>query len=270
MSRSSARPALPTSRILLSSGAFLAASTLLAGCGSSGGMQVKGNSQIATVTTSTGILFSDPQSGSGSPLQGLNGALTAQASVLTATFHSSGCVLPSADLTFTGNKDANGNITLSSTNLPQNTAVITGQFSTDYPNLFLGGLTISGSGPCAYTAGIAARGTEYAPLTGTFTGALTSAASTLTLTQGAANADGYFSETGTLTFTAGSCTTSYNLSGLLAGPNLSATLTATSGTATATLTSTTQDVSPALIDLALTIPGSGCDAGSYTGYPTAN
>ena len=206
------------------------------------------------------------------------GAMTGQGQNITAVFRatSTGCVSSTFDIAFAGSQTADGKLTLNSTNLPNNVATITATSSGVIPFTngivpFLGGLVVTGSGPCAM-GGIALRGEEIAPLTGTFIGSLTSLAGvastfTVALTQSAANSDGQFPESGTITVAGSGCTNVFSLTGMVTGLTLTATLTPTSGPpATATLlTGPPYGNTTAPLEFSINITGTGCNASTFTG-----
>ncbi len=222
--------------------------------------------------------ISDPPYPGPYPIASLEGAMAGQGQNITAVFRATGtgCVSSTFDVAFAGSQTADGNLTLNSTNLPNNVATITATPSGVMPLTngiapFLGGLVVSGSGPCA-TGGIALRGEEIAPLSGSFIGSLTSlsgVASTFTvaLTQSAANSDGQFPESGTITVAGSGCTNVFSLTGMVTGLTLTATLAPTSGPpATATLlTGPPYGDTTAPLAFSITITGTGCNAGTFTG-----
>jgi hypothetical protein len=268
----------PSLRLL----AFAAAASLLAGC------TVTNNSAFATQDSSystqdlTGnwqVGISDPPYPGPYPITSFTGAISGSGQNITAVFRATGtgCVSPTQDITFSGSQLANGALTLTSTNLPNNVAAISTlaaipQFP-NQPVLFVGGLAVTGSGPCTM-GGIALRGQEFSPLIGTFAGPITSTSAatsnfTAVLTQAQANSDGQFPETGTIIVTGSTCTNVLSLAGLVAGPNVTATLTPTSGpAASATLTMGPLYNGTATISVGITITGTGCNAGTFNGSLT--
>ena len=199
-------------------------------------------------------------------LGGLAGSLSIQGNNVTGIFRSSGgCVSPTLDINFTGTEDAKGNLTLTSTNLPNNQATISGPIQT-FPSStdIASSLVVTGSGPCAMAPYLNYLGTQYPPLNGAYTAKLTSstgATATLTanLVAAAVNSDGQFPETGTATLTTSSCAASFSLNGVMTGSSLQATLTPASGPANgATFSGSASAVT-------INNPGNGCGSGSFTG-----
>ncbi len=218
--------------------AFAGVASLLLGCSVS-------NSN--TTTTVYGTLdftgdwafgITDPPNGGPWAITEFNGALAGSGQHITGIFRAAngtGCVSPTFDIAFTGSQDAAGNLTLTSTNLPGNVATITvkGSAFAAGTTFILGGLVITGSGPCAESSS-ALLGGEIANITGTYSGSLTAGVGgaatpfTVNLTEGAENSDGQFPTTGAVTITGSSCTNVFSLSGLVSGLSLNANLTSTS------------------------------------------
>jgi hypothetical protein len=199
-------------------------------------------------------------------LGGLAGSLSSQGNSITGIFRSSGgCVSPTQDIHFTGTEDAKGNLTLTSTNLPDNQATISGSIQ-EFPSEtdIASSLVVTGSGPCAMAPYPGYMGIEDPPLSGTYTANLTSssgATATLTanLVVAAVNSDGEFPETGTLTLTTSGCSATFSLNGVMTGSSLQATLTPASGSANgATFSDSGSTVT-------INNPGTGCASGSFTG-----
>ena len=254
-----------------------AAVSFLLGCAASDSGKVVNSTSDFTGNWGFGI--SDPAGPF--TIYSLTGALSGKGANITGTFRatSTGCVSPTQDIAFTGSQTADGTLTLTSTNLPNNVATISSIGNglmplTNQSALFFGALVVTGSGPCAM-GGIVLEGEEFAPLTGTYIGPITSTSGTTanftaTLAQAAANSDGQFPESGTITVAGATCANVFSLTGLVAGSALTATLTPVSGpSATATLTTgppygeTTNSLS-----FSMTITGSGCNAGIYSGTLT--
>jgi hypothetical protein len=196
----------------------------------------------------------------------LVGSLSNQDNSITGILRSSGgCVSPTQDISFSGTEDAKGNLTLTSTNLPDNLATITGTVQTFSASSDIEStLTVTGTGPCTMPPYLNFSGTEIPPLNGSYSANLTSTAgatSTLTanLTAAAANSDGQFPETGTLTLTASSCSTTFSLNGVMTGDSLQGTLTPASGPANGAT------FSYSAAQVTLSNPGTGCAAGTFTG-----
>lgn len=253
---------------------FLAiAAICLSGCNP---MSTSSTTTYATqnLTGNWQVGISDPSYPGPYPIASLSGAVTGQGQNITATLRAAGtgCVSPTQNIAFTGSQVANGTLTLTSTNLTNNVATITGApASSSSGTLFLGSLTITGSGPCTMAL-IALRGQEFSPLTGTYTGSLTStsgtsATFTAVLLQAAANSDGQFPESGSITVANSGCTNVFSLAGTVAGPTLTATLSLVSGPP-ATTTLATGPPSGTALSFSMTIAGTGCDAGAFTGSLT--
>jgi len=251
---------------------------ILAGCGAAPNSTGSAN----PTTNLNGAInwafhIQDPGPGGVPPLGLFTGAVAVQGSTAAATLRATGattCVAPTFDIQFTGTRDSQGILTLNSTNVPGNVITLTAtptNIALLGPNTF-GSLTISGNGPCAFPNGVTALlGYEYGPLSGTYTGTLTAttgATATATLSQAAANTDGQFPESGSLTVATGSCSTTFALNGLVAGTNFNAALTSTSGSA-ATLTATLNNQSDSPVTVTLAVTGAGCANATYTGTLTA-
>ncbi len=202
-------------------------------------------------------------------LGGLAGALATQGTNVTAVSHGSGCVDPSTDIMFSGTEDAKGDLTLTSTNLPNNVATITGPAQTLTSGVYIqSGLTVTGSGPCTSSWPIF-PGNQYQPLNGGYTANLknsNSATATLTanFTAGATNADGEIPETGTLTLATLTCSSSFSFTGTALGANLQGTLSTSAGSANGVTLSV-------LLNGAVSIasPSGSCAAGSFSGTLTS-
>ncbi len=201
------------------------------------------------------------------------GALSGQSTNITGVLRTNTCFAATQDITVTGSVDAKGNLTLTSNNLPNNVVTITAAIASSTGTLGSGPgtLTITGSTPCApVTASI--YGNQFAPLTGTFAGTLTSTSSTMVtataaLTQSTANADGLFTESGTITITGTGCTNTFPVTGLFAGSPFTTSLTSTSGPpATATFSAGVPYGSS--VSSSIAIVSSGCNAGSFAGNLT--
>jgi hypothetical protein len=204
------------------------------------------------------------------------GALSGQGTGITGVLRTNTCFSANQDIAFTGNEDTKGNLTLTSTNLPNNVVAITAAVTPANSAVAsgLGTLTITGSAPCApVTASIAGNG--FAPLTGTFAGTLSSTSSatvtaTASLTQSAsANADGLFAESGTITITGTGCTNTFPFSNFFAGTPFTANATAASGpAATATLSIGVPSGTPGTVATSIAIVSTGCTVGSFAGSLT--
>jgi hypothetical protein len=201
------------------------------------------------------------------------GALAGQGQNVTGTLRavSAACLSPTFDINFTGSQTADGKLTLTSTNLPNNTVTISGTVSANYGyNQFMGSLTIAGSGSCA-PANSALLGAEVPNIAGTYTGSLTSTtggsiSTTATLTESAANSDGLFPIGGTITVTGNTCTNTFSATGLLSGASLSATLTSTSGpSASGSLIVTQEHIAPQPLPFNIQIVSAGCNGGTFAG-----
>ena len=231
----------------------------------------------AGVTYSTRVLTgnwtfgpTDPPAGI-PPFGELTGALSGSGANVTGTFRTVGCVSSTQDIHFTGSQTASGMLTLTSTDLVNNVMVITVNLGDPVAIVapsWLGGMTVSGSGPCAY-ADIAMRVNQYPPLTGTFAGTVTGSAGatvtyTASFTQAAANADGQFPESGTITVSTGSCSTTYPISGLVAGTALRGGLSTTTGASAGNIGVT---LTSAATTMAFTLNvTSGCSTGLFAGF----
>jgi hypothetical protein len=249
------------------------AASLLSGCAT----LLPGSTLVSATTQSlTGnwiFTISDPPAGT-PPLTSFVGAITGQGASVTAVFRSAGCVPPTQNIFFTGSQTSSGTLTLTSTNLPSNVATITVSLLTSNgATNALGSLAITGNGPCAIPS-IALLGSELQPFTGTYSGTLTANPSTAisvtaALTQGAANSDGQFPESGTVSVAGSGCTNTFSLNGLVVGPLLTANLTSTSGpTATAILGAGPAVSSPqSFLPFSLIILSTGCSTagGAFTG-----
>ncbi|MES2391140.1 MAG: hypothetical protein V4555_05840, partial [Acidobacteriota bacterium] len=127
-------------------------------------------------------------------------------------------------------------------------------------------VVVTGTGACTMAPYLVFPGQQYPPLSGTYTAALTSGTGTAslagTLTAAAPNADGQFPESGMITLTTPGCTTAFTFSGIATGSSLTGTITAANNTATFS-----GQLSPtaSLVPLTLTVTGSGCAIGTYTG-----
>jgi hypothetical protein len=213
------------------------------------------------------------------PLISFTGALAGQGEDITATFHGSGtCVSPTQDITFTGSEDASGNLVLTSTNLPNNAATLSGVINTAGVAPYAGAaLAVTGSGPCITSAPMLV-GSEFPPATGTYAGTLQTnsgptATFTANLTQTPANLDGQFPLSGAITVAGATCSNTFPISIVFSGAQFAASLTSTSGpAATADLTvqltpgkpPTTGSVQTDL-SWSITILGNGCNAGYFNG-----
>ena len=256
-----------------------AAVSLLLGCAASNSSTIVYSTSNFTGDWAFGI--TDPPGPGPFAITELNGALSGSDQSITGVFRAAngtgGCVSPTFDIAFTGSQDAAGDLTLPSTNLPASLATITvkGTALAGGNTFVFGGLVITGSGPCAETS-IALLGGEVLNVTGTYTGSLTAGLGgtatpfNVNLTEGAANSDGQFPTTGTVTVTGPGCTNVFSLSGLVSGLSLNATLTSTSGPpATGTLFIEAIDsAQPTSQAFGALISGSGCNNNSYSGFLT--
>lgn len=213
-------PALVTSTLALLCGCSALSLQSLAGGNAKVGTDFTGNYTFAGVPSSSGQ--------APGPVQVFVGAIANSGSTFGATFRlvsSNGCVAPTADVVFTGTMSSSGQITLTSTTLANNPISITWLDDPTQSSNGIGTYTISGSGPCA-TAATQFVSDAYSPVTGTYTGTFTSATGapatvTATLAQGAANADGQFPESGSLTLSTATCTNNFTVGGTVTGPTLS-------------------------------------------------
>lgn len=201
----------------------------------------------------------------------LAGSLVSQGASVTAVLHGSGCVAPTQDITFSGTDDSKGNLTLTSTNLANNVATITGTVSITPGGMFIdSSLVVTGSGPCTMSSYPNFNGTQYSALAGTYTANLTSASSgtatlTANLTTSATNADGEVPEIGTLTIANTTCSSTYSFAGYALGGSLQGTLSTNGGPASgATFAGKLSDLAPGAA-VTLTSPNGSCAAGSFTG-----
>jgi hypothetical protein len=256
--------------------ALAAATTLISGCNPAATPMTSYDTQ--NLTGNWQVSISDPPYPGPFPIASLTGAVAGSGQNVTATLRATGtgCVSPTQDITFTGSQLADGTLILTSTNLPNNVVSISAMAGGIMPlanqtALFLGSLLVTGTGPCTM-ANIALRGEEFAPLTGTFTGPVNStsgstATFTAALTQAAANSDGQFPETGMITVAGSNCTNTFSLAGLVAGPGLTASLTPISGPAATATVTTGPPFGGAtnMISFGMTITGTGCNAGTFTG-----
>ncbi len=203
-------------------------------------------------------------------LGALAGSLISQGNNVTGVLHGTGCVAATQDITFAGTVDAKGNLALTSTNLPENVATITGSVSiTPGGMLIESSLTVSGTGACAMPPYLDFVGTEYPPLNGSFAASLTSssgATATLMaqLTAATANSDGQIPETGTFTLAGASCSSTFSFTGVAVGSSLEGTFSSTSGSAVPTFSGQLSGGPPAA-NVSLVVPSGTCSAGSFTG-----
>ena len=167
------------------------------------------------------------------------GSLSSSGASTTGTMHLvSTCVPITQDLAFTGTENNSGAIALTSNSLSNNVVTISaGPFANNYGiTSGPGAISVTGSGACASTLS-SFPAIELQTVNGSFTATAGSSALSAQLTQAAANSDGYFPESGTVSVTNGACANTLSLAGLVSGPNLSGNLTSTSGpAATAVLT----------------------------------
>ena len=201
------------------------------------------------------------------------GALSGQGANITGIFRTNTCFAATQDIDFTGSEDTKGNLTLTSTNLPNTVVTITGTVSSSTAgiNASPANLLVSGSAPCA-PINASFPGGKFPPLTGTYTVNLTvnpggAANLTATLTQSAANSDGQFFELGTITITSGGCTNTFPVNTLFAGSPLTGNLTSNSGppaTAQLLIYLSSEPATFPIIML-LNITSTGCNAGSFGG-----
>lgn len=204
-------------------------------------------------------------------ITGLTGALSGQGAAVTGVFRAGGCISSTQDIHFTGSEDSSGILTLTSTDLPNNVATLTATIST-LSSGFTGAsakLAATGSGPCTMSSSYI-QGTEYQPLTGAYTATVnstTGATATLTasLTQAAANADGQFPESGTLTLATSKCTEAFTLAGVATGPFLKATLKSSSGETAIAGVSLSTVTPQASLPISITVSSSTCTSGAFSG-----
>ncbi len=256
--------------IAVASSAIITSVLLLSGCAVSGssngksspGPDLTGNWQFVAIDD----FFHAVKIG------GLSGSLVSQGNNITGVLHGSGCVAASQDIAFSGTEDDKGNVTLTSTNLPDNVATIAGTVSiTPGGMYFQSTLTVTGSGPCAMSQPyMVFTGTQYQPLNGNFAATLTSSGSaTATLaasfTAAATNADGEIPETGTLTLATASCSSTYSFTGFALGASLEGTLASSSGSTSVPIFSGQLSGLASSALVTLTTPSGSCAAGSFTG-----
>ncbi len=243
------------------------------GCGS--GIPLTRSSSATPDLTGNWLFGADipPAQAISFPIYALTGAINSQDVNVSAVFRALGiCISPSQDIALTGSQSADGSVTLTSTNLPNNVATITLNFTTLYN--FVSGhgtISISGSGPCAIPS-TAFSGNEIQSVTGAYTGTISAASGfpstatgTANLTQEVANSDGLFPVIGSITIAGASCTSTFSYTGLAAGPNISATLASTSGpSATGVVTGTINaGVIGPYLTLSINILSSGCNNGAF-------
>lgn len=187
--------------------------------GSAAKADYTGNYAFAQIPSSTGQTVG--------PVVGLLGGVANSGSAFTATFRlvtTNRCVSPPEDLNFTGTRDTSGQITMISTTLTNNPVSIVWDADPTQSSNGVGTYTIGGNGPCAMpVTQFVSDG--FSPVTGTYAGTFSAsgggqATVTATLTQGAANADGQFPETGTLVLATPSCTNNFTVSGIVTGPTM--------------------------------------------------
>lgn len=204
----------------------------------------------------------------------LAGALAGKGHSITGTFRAPAatCVSPTFDINFTGQQTSDGKLTLTSTNLPNNTLTITGPVTaaSGY-NQFIGSMTIAGGGSCSAT-NTALLGAEVPNISGTYTGSLTSvtggtASVTATLTEGSANSDGQFPLTGTVNVAGATCSNAYSATGLISAETITATLTSTTGPAATVNVFSNVSLAPGPLPLNVQVV-SGCTGGPFTGSIT--
>ncbi len=205
------------------------------------------------------------------PITGLTGALSGHGATVTGIFRAGGCISSAQDIHFTGSEDSSGVLTLTSSDLPNNVAILTATVSTLSSGYTSANakLAATGSGPCAMNSSFL-LGTEYQPLAGAFTGTLnsttgTTATLTANLTQAAANADGQFPESGTLTLVTPKCTEAFTLAGTATGPTLSATLKSSSGEAAIAVVGLATAAPQANLPIIITVASSTCSSGDFSG-----
>ena len=198
----------------------------------------------------------------------LAGSLVTGGTNVTGVLHGSGCVASTQDIAFSGTLDAQGNLTLTSTNLANNVATISGTMQ-NYPSGagIVSSLTVTGSGPCSMSPFLNFQGSEVPPLSGSYTANLTSASgATATLTGnfavGETNADGEIPETGTFTLTTPTCSSSFSFTGTALGISLQGTLTSTSSSSQPTLSG---QIAGSSASVTVVSPSGACAAGSFTG-----
>jgi hypothetical protein len=265
-------------RIMLQLLAVAVAASRFTGCNP---MSTATSTSYATqdLTGNLQVSISDPPYPGPYPISSFTGALSGQGQNITAILRApgTGCVSSTFDIAFAGSQAADGSLVLTSTNLPNNVATISTVANGIMPFTnggaqFLGGLLITGSGPCTMGS-IVLRGEEFAPLTGTYVGSITSTAGasanfSTTFAQASANSDGQFPESGTITVTGSNCTNGFSVTGTIAGPALTAVLTPVSGpSATATLVTGPTYGATALF-LTMNIVSTGCNNGIFTGSLT--
>jgi len=157
-------------------------SWFLCGCSAVSSPTTGGKFSAQVLTGNWTFGPTDPPAGT-PPFGALTGALSGSGANVTGTFRTVGCVASTQDIHVKGSQTASGMLTLTSIDLANNVMVITVDLGNPVAiaaPFWLGGMTVSGSGPCAY-ADVAMQVREYLPLTGTYAGTITgSAGATLT------------------------------------------------------------------------------------------
>lgn len=250
---------------------FLLPLATLIACGASSGSPFSTTSGGFAPVTGDYVLTIAP----GTAATGtLTGALTVSGTSVTGVFQynniGTNCVSSGQDIPFTGSI-ANNVLTLTSGSFSNSIATLAiQQFATNNVgvNLASGTVVITG-GTCAL-ASTTLQAVAVPSFSGTWTGTLSGPVSggiSLSITQAAANADGQFPVSGTVTFGGSSCSFSVNgVSGLVRGYNLSLGSGQTPpdnevGINASTITS------PATVTLNV-YAAVGCPAGSYSGTMT--
>lgn len=188
---------------------------------------------------------------------------------------------PTQDIAFTGSVDTTNLLTLTSTPFSGSVATLQLQLPLSANNIARGSIVISG-GSCAL-ASSTVLGVFIPSATGTYTGTLappqylgqpstnTGGTATMVITQAAADADGRFPVTASLSFTSPTCTLSTPLTGSVTGfdMTLSAPSTALPNPFILFLTvGPTAPGSARLLSFSVPVSTSACTSGIYTGELT--
>jgi len=242
----------------------------LAGCAAAGNLattplptpsaKLTGNWQIqsgtAITSNSAGSIF-------------LIGAVQQSGSAVTGTFTGSTICPTEQVFNLAGSVDASGILSLAATPVPYIQVQLAIPAAATTPAI--GNMTALGQ-ICALALQSPAVGVQIAPVTGTFTGAVTAAAAlpapiatgnvSLSLTQSAAaNANGQFPVSGQLTFTSGGCSSSATVTGTISGEGIA--LASSTGVS---LTGATNPTASAITSSAIQFTPSPCGSSSSSTY----